>query len=86
MSTASRALEALEPIASTLAADGYELSVEEGPDRVLDVRITATENACEECLSPPHVILPIVEDLLEQEGLTPAGVNLRYPNDKAPAS
>ena len=82
MSASERATEALEPIASALAADGYELSVQAKAEHVFDVRITATENACEECLSPPSVIKPILEDLLEQAGMTPSEVTLRYPTDK----
>lgn len=79
--TEARATTALQPVAAALEADGYTMSVEGGPEEALQIRIAATDDACEECLAPKTVIQPMVEHLLEADGLGGSGVVLNYPGD-----
>lgn len=69
--------EILSPITQALVADGYQAVVSVGSD-VISVTISATSSACEECLSPPEVIEPLIADLLSQAGRTER-VDLVYP-------
>lgn len=78
----SRARAALEPVASALQADGYRLTVErDGPQEALRIRITATPDACADCLAPKPVIQPMIEQLLGADGVAPEGLELIYPNE-----
>ena len=75
------ARSALEPIASTMASDGYALTVSEIPSGVLDVRIEALEGACEDCLVPKSVMVPMIESLLADGGVRPTHVSVAYPTE-----
>lgn len=79
--TQNRAMTALQPVSTALEADGYTLTVDGGDDEALRVRIAATDDACEECLAPKTVIQPMVEHLLEADGLAAHGVVLSYPGE-----
>ena len=46
-------------LASTLAADGYQMEVAEAGDRVR-VTITATQQACADCLVPKDLMRAIL--------------------------
>jgi hypothetical protein len=70
----------LEQLRSTLAADGYHLSVEED-DSGFDVRITADPEACADCLVPKKVLASMLEPIL---GVAADGIRLTYPSDAAP--
>lgn len=72
--------EALEPVASTLAADGYKLTAARVDDDVV-VRIAAGPDACEDCLSPRTVMEPMIRDLLACAGLGGMGLRLSYPGE-----
>lgn len=67
----------LEPVVQTLAADGYEvdLTIDSGSVRF---QITAGHGACEDCLSPPAVLTPIIRRLLQEAGYTEQ-LQLIYP-------
>jgi hypothetical protein len=67
--------EGLEAIRSSLEADGYVLRVNEDGGRV-DVRITATPAACEDCLVPK----PLMRGILGQAlGVAEDSIDLIYP-------
>jgi hypothetical protein len=69
---------ALAPIASALAADGYELSAtREGS--MLNVSVAAGPEACQECLVPKDLMAQMIRTALSNAGLAAASVNLTYP-------
>ena len=70
---------ALEPIASTMTNDGYALTVLEAPEGALDVRIVALEGACEDCLVPKSVMVPMIESLLADSGVSASHITVAYP-------
>jgi len=61
---------------STLAADGYLLEVAEDGDRVR-VTISATPQACADCLVPPDLMRGILGQAL---GVPPDAIDLTYPS------
>ena len=63
-------------LASSLAADGYRLAVAEQGDRVR-VTITATPQACADCLVPEDLMRGILGQAL---GVPPAAIDLTYPS------
>ncbi|HTX00210.1 MAG TPA: hypothetical protein VMD59_15625 [Acidimicrobiales bacterium] len=66
--------EGLIAIRASLEADGYAVDVVEG-ERV-GVVVSATPQACEECLVPPAVMISILEHALK----VPADrIDLTYP-------
>jgi len=69
--------QGLAGMRATLAADGYELEAHEEDERVV-VTITATPEACEDCLAPPDVMRAILGKSLA----VPAdAIDLRYPGE-----
>jgi hypothetical protein len=73
----------LEPVRAMLAADGYDLAVDlsaDGHTVVLD--ITATADACAECLAPATVIASVARSCLA-DGSELAGreIDVRLPAD-----
>jgi hypothetical protein len=60
---------------SALAADGYLLEVAEDGDRVR-VTISATPQACADCLVPPDLMRGILGQAL---GVAPDAIDLTYP-------
>ncbi len=60
---------------SALAADGYLLEVAEDGDRVR-VTISATPQACADCLVPPDLMRGILGQAL---GVPPDAIDLTYP-------
>ena len=72
--------QGLEGMRATLATDGYDLDAREDGERVV-VTITATPEACEDCLAPPDVMRAI----LSQSLAVPAeAIDLRYPGQGDP--
>ena len=50
----------MDPLKTMLAADGYALSVSAGAGgNTIVLGISATADACEECLAPPGVIAAV---------------------------
>jgi hypothetical protein len=77
----SDAFAELEPVRAMLAADGYDLAVDlsaDGHTVVLD--ITATPDACAECLAPATVIASVARSCLA-DGSELAGreIDVRLP-------
>lgn len=67
--------EGLAGVRTSLAADGYAIDVEEEGEQV-GVVISATPEACADCLVPESVMLSILERALK----VPAGaIALTYP-------
>jgi hypothetical protein len=62
-------------LASTLAADGYLLDVAEAGDRVR-VTISATPQACADCLVPKDMMRGILGQIL---GVPQDTIDLTYP-------
>lgn len=72
--------QALKPMADMLAADGYELQIEELAPSRLAVTVVATADACEECLVPKELFASITSKYLQDKGLTPE-LSVIYPTD-----
>jgi hypothetical protein len=66
-------------LASTLEADGYHMAIEEDGAR-LSVIITASPEACEDCLVPKDLMRGILSQALEVPGET---IDITYPRDVA---
>jgi hypothetical protein len=66
-------------LASTLEADGYHMAIEEDEARV-SVVITASPEACEDCLVPKDLMRGILSQALEVPGET---IDITYPKDIA---
>jgi len=62
---------------STLAADGYLMEIAEEGTRVR-VAISATPEACEDCLVPKDLMRSILGDTF---GVAPDAIDLTYPAD-----
>jgi hypothetical protein len=62
---------------STLAADGYLLDIAEDGTRIR-VTISATPQACADCLVPKDLMRSILGDTL---GVPPDAIDLIYPLD-----
>jgi hypothetical protein len=73
--------KALQPLESTLAADGYLLRVESNPavDNELILTVMAGPDACEECLVPAELFTDIVTRHLADTGLHPS-ITVVYPD------
>jgi hypothetical protein len=67
--------QGLAGMRATLAADGYALDAREEDERVV-VTITATPEACEDCLAPPDVMRAILGKSL---AVPPEAIDLHYP-------
>ena len=71
--------DGLESIRTSLAADGYEINVNEEGERV-GVVISATPEACADCLVPQTVMVSILEQALK---VPAAAIDLSYPEESA---
>ncbi|MGH3342311.1 MAG: hypothetical protein ACRDPK_05380 [Carbonactinosporaceae bacterium] len=69
--------EGLQSVRTSLEADGYRLDVREEGERV-GVRISATDEACPECLVPEPVMRGILTHAL---GVPEHAIDLSYPGD-----
>ena len=63
-------------LASSLAADGYHMEVAEAGNRVR-VTITATPQACADCLVPEDLMRGILGQAF---GVPPDAIDLTYPS------
>ncbi len=72
--------EALEPLRTMLAADGYWLQVESTTGDFNEVTLTveAEPDACEDCLVPVDLFRAIVNQHLTDNGLEP-NITIAYP-------
>lgn len=71
---------AVEPLASMLGADGYEL-VAAVDDSLLRVAVVAGPDACPTCLVPIDLFESMVRERLRSAGLDPAlgSLTIEYP-------
>jgi hypothetical protein len=67
-SLSQQASSALQPLVETLEADGYQLRVEETQSR-LNLIVTATADACAECLVPKTVFQNMATMALKEGGV-----------------
>ena len=67
-------------LASTLEADGYHMAIE-GDEARVSVVITASPEACEDCLVPKDLMRGILEQAL---GVPADAIDLTYPRDTIP--
>lgn len=72
---------ALQPMRTQLAADGYELTADLEADRVLELRVVAGADACEECLVPKDLFASMVSDQLASSGVSVDEIKVAYPAD-----
>jgi hypothetical protein len=70
--------ERIVALRSTLEADGYLMDVAEQGSRVR-VTISATPQACADCLVPKDLMRSILGDTL---GVTPDSIDLSYPTEE----
>ncbi len=71
MSAPANLEEALQRLRAMLAADGYALATSEGEDgRMIVLDVTATADACAECLAPPAVIASVARSCLSDSSMT----------------
>jgi hypothetical protein len=70
--------ERIVALRSTLAADGYLLEVAEDGTRVR-VTISATPEACADCLVPKDLMRSILGDTLD---VPPDAIDLVYPTEE----
>lgn len=75
------AVSALNPFASGLAADGYELEVSSPGGGRLAVEIVAGPDACEDCLIPKEMFTAMISSRLSSEGVAFSELTLAYPTD-----
>ncbi len=68
--------EALDGIRAALEADGYRIEVKEGTSGRVGVVISATPEACADCLVPPPVMRSILGEAL---GVPGDSIDLTYP-------
>jgi hypothetical protein len=65
-------------LAASLEADGYHMAIDEDGSRV-SVVITASPEACEDCLVPKDLMRGILSQSLGISGDT---IDIRYPTDR----
>ena len=68
-------------LADTLEADGYHMAID-GDESGVSVVITASPQACEDCLVPKDLMRGILSQALGVSGET---IEITYPRDIAPA-
>jgi DeoR/GlpR family transcriptional regulator of sugar metabolism len=81
MSVATNLTAELEPVRAMLAADGYDLAAALSADgRTIVLDITATAEACAECLAPPTVIAAVARSCFsETSALAGREIDVRLP-------
>jgi len=67
----------LEDLQSSLAADGYEMQIEQSGEKAR-VSISAADGICGDCLVPKPLMLGMLESLLDVD---PKDIELLYPNE-----
>ncbi|HZV48217.1 MAG TPA: hypothetical protein VFD49_00405, partial [Candidatus Dormibacteraeota bacterium] len=72
--------EGLRALRESLEADGYRIEIREQAGRI-GAQISATPEACEECLVPKTVLLAMLEQALRVPG---EAIDLAYPGEPAP--
>ena len=76
--SAKEAVEArISELREGLAADGYQLRVEDVTDEQATMRLSLADGACSKCLIPKDLLVPMIEAQLE--GLGPTRVDVHYP-------
>jgi hypothetical protein len=72
----------LEPLLSTLEADGYSMNVQSAAaaSDQLTITVTAGPDACEECLVPLDLFKAIVTQCLSDSGVNPS-LDIIYPKE-----
>jgi hypothetical protein len=53
-------IDQLDDLRRTLDADGYDLAVEDRGSDLLDVRISARDGICSDCLVPKHLMAMMI--------------------------
>jgi hypothetical protein len=81
VSAATNVTEELEPLRAMLAADGYALATALSADgRTVVLDITATADACAECLAPPTVIASVARSCFsESSAFAGREIDVRLP-------
>lgn len=71
--------QGLATVRAALEADGYRLDVREEGDR-LGARVSATPDACEDCLVPKRIMRAMLQQAL---GVPEESIDLLYPGESA---
>ena len=80
MSNLAQATAALTPMTETLAADGYILTVEPASAGLI-LNVSATPEACAECLVPKDLFRTMAEMALRDGGVAVNGdIEIIYPD------
>jgi hypothetical protein len=74
-------VDALEPLADALLADGYELRATQTAERAARVEVVPTADACEDCLVPRDVFGAIIRTRLAEVLSGTWQVEVIYPAD-----
>jgi hypothetical protein len=75
--------DALDPIRSMLAAEGFELSISGGEGSPIVLSVAAGPDACEYCLVPKATLRAIALDKLAGRGLGGSlEIEVVYPEDQ----
>ena len=72
--------KALESFRESFRADGYEIHVASVVGNQIELRIEAREGACEDCLVPEALMVPMVAASLPPE-MRSAQIHIKYPGD-----
>jgi hypothetical protein len=81
VSVATNVSEELEPLRAMLEADGYELAAALSSDgRTVVLDITATADACADCLAPPTMIASVARSCFsDSSALAASEIDVRLP-------
>lgn len=71
---------ALQPTRTGLEVAGFQLALQEVGGR-LQMKVTAGEGACEDCLVPKSLFRQMANDEIRQAGLSPVELDVLYPID-----
>jgi hypothetical protein len=70
--------ESLASIRDGLAVDGYQIEVIHADQDAMQVRITASAEACVDCLSPPEIMKLLISGAVEGR-YPPDHISIEYP-------
>lgn len=74
-----KAGNALQALADGLEADGYSLTTSVDSEGIVNARIEASEDACNDCLVPQPVFETMIHRLLQQNDIGHAAIEVVYP-------
>lgn len=73
--------ERVRPLADALQADGYALEVTRADESRIVARISATPDACPDCLVPKTIMAAMFSEAIDGGSGEHSEVELRYPGE-----